>query len=476
MEPNQNFNTYPFSLSSSSSGNLPNDSKKSEKAKSKKSILRKEGSQSKNKEKHATFVEPSLNQVAFYFPDNNNLNKNNRISLNTVSEEPEPNSRSGSELINNRNMSYNRINTEQKLTFDNEINNSLGDINKNNNKSFAYFTNDNSSFFDNNNNKNNKSLPQYNQDQQEIVEPKAIIFKNQNIKKPTSRKTLDSDYALKDFNTNNDINNIQVERNIDNKIEDQSQVSKVLKIKISNSGRNSFSNDNSVNNSFEQNNNELNNNNFRVIRNQINNLNNLDDSSNEKRERREEQTKINTEVNKNLFNINAQQNSLEEINNNKIPTNNMIDNMSNQINELISKNNNSKKPNFKKRITMAMDIGDQDEFLYEQNNNNDLANNNIVIQNREKKMPRNKKRITMALNQFDDDTDEFNNNINNNLEQKNVEAQNNSKRLYKDYNNATNNNEEVIYVEPKITAQNRNINYELYEKYLKYNNLNFPKS
>ena len=89
MEPNQNNNIQPFSISSSSSGNLANDSKKS----SKRSILRKEGSQSKNKDKHATFVEP-LNQVAFYLPDINNINKNNRISLNTVSEEPSLNSSS----------------------------------------------------------------------------------------------------------------------------------------------------------------------------------------------------------------------------------------------------------------------------------------------------------------------------------------------------------------------------------------------
>ena len=86
MEPNQNLNIIPYSLSSSSSGNLGNDSKKSEKPNSKKSILRKEGSQSKNKDKHAVFVEPSLNQVAFYVPDLNNMNKNNRISLNTVSD------------------------------------------------------------------------------------------------------------------------------------------------------------------------------------------------------------------------------------------------------------------------------------------------------------------------------------------------------------------------------------------------------
>ena len=103
MEPNQNNNIQPFSISSSSSGNLANDSKKS----SKRSILRKEGSQSKNKDKHATFTEPSLNQVAFYVPDLNDPNKNNRISLNTVSEEPEQNSRSGSEFLNSRNI--NRI-------------------------------------------------------------------------------------------------------------------------------------------------------------------------------------------------------------------------------------------------------------------------------------------------------------------------------------------------------------------------------
>ena len=501
MEPNQNINIIPYSVSSSSSGNLPNDSKKSEKANSKKSILRKEGSQSKNKDKHATFVEPSMNQVAFYIPDLNNLNKNNRISLNTVSEEPEPNSRSGSELINNRNMSYNRnaVNTEQKLSFNNiEINQNsyINDINNNNNKSFTYFNNNNS-FNDINkiNNITNQVETKDNKTRNEVIESKPIIFKNQNIKKPSSRKTLDSDYYLKELSQTNDIFNPSQNSQYDvnskiNIVENNNISSKVVKIRLSNSGRNSISNDNNLNNSLEQYNN-LNNNN--AIINQVNKLNISNDSSNEKREKREELTKINTEANKNLFNINKQTDPSignNDINNN--PTNNMINNVSYRINEIISKNKNVKKPNFNKRITMAINKVD-DEFLYERNNtdinqnlnnddielnhknndNNELVNNknNILIHNKERKMPKNNRRITIALNPFDENPDLFDNDFEKKATET-VSIQNNSKKLYQDYNN----NEEVVYVEPKIIAQNKNINYDVYEKYLKYNNLNYPKS
>ena len=505
MEPNQNINIIPYSVSSSSSGNLPNDSKKSEKANSKKSILRKEGSQSKNKDKHATFVEPSMNQVAFYIPDLNNLNKNNRISLNTVSEEPEPNSRSGSELINNRNMSYNRnaVNTEQKLSFNNiEINQNsyINDINNNNNKSFTYFNNNNS-FYDINkiNNITNQVETKDNKTRNEVIESKPIIFKNQNIKKPSSRKTLDSDYYLKELSQTNDIFNPSQNSQYDvnskiNIVENNNISSKVVKIRLSNSGRNSISNDNNLNNSLEQYNN-LNNNN--AIINQVNKLNISNDSSNEKREKREELTKINTEANKNLFNINKQTDPSignNDINNN--PTNNMINNVSYRINEIISKNKNVKKPNFNKRITMAINKAD-DEFLYERNNtdintginqnlnnddielnhknndNNELVNNknNILIHNKERKMPKNNRRITIALNPFDENPDLFDNDFEKKATET-VSIQNNSKKLYQDYNN----NEEVVYVEPKIIAQNKNINYDVYEKYLKYNNLNYPKS
>ena len=500
MEPNQNINIIPYSVSSSSSGNLPNDSKKSEKANSKKSILRKEGSQSKNKDKHATFVEPSMNQVAFYIPDLNNLNKNNRISLNTVSEEPEPNSRSGSELINNRNMSYNRnaVNTEQKLSFNNiEINQNsyINDLN-NNNKSFTYFNNNNS-FYDINkiNNITNQVETKDNKTRNEVIESKPIIFKNQNIKKPSSRKTLDSDYYLKELSQTNDIFNPSQNSQYDvnskiNIVENNNISSKVVKIRLSNSGRNSISNDNNLNNSLEQYNN-LNNNN--AIINQVNKLNISNDSSNEKREKREELTKINTEANKNLFNINKQTDPSignNDINNN--PTNNMINNVSYRINEIISKNKNIKKPIFNKRITLAINK-DDDEFLYERNNtdinqnlnnddielnhknndNNELVNNknNILIHNKERKMPKNNRRITIALNPFDENPDLFDNDFEKKATET-VSIQNNSKKLYQDYNN----NEEVVYVEPKIIAQNKNINYDVYEKYLKYNNLNYPKS
>ena len=501
MEPNQNINIIPYSVSSSSSGNLPNDSKKSEKANSKKSILRKEGSQSKNKDKHATFVEPSMNQVAFYIPDLNNLNKNNRISLNTVSEEPEPNSRSGSELINNRNMSYNKnaVNTEQKLSFNNiEINQNsyINDINNNNNKSFTYFNNNNS-FYDINkiNNITNQVETKDNKTRNEVIESKPIIFKNQNIKKPSSRKTLDSDYYLKELSQTNDIFNPSQNSQYDvnskiNIVEKNNISSKVVKIRLSNSGRNSISNDNNLNNSLEQ---YINLNNNNAIINQVNKLNISNDSSNEKREKREELTKINTEANKNLFNINNQTDPSignNDINNN--PTNNMINNVSYRINEIISKNKNIKKPNFNKRITMAINK-DDDEFLYERNNtdinqnlnnddielnhknndNNELVNNknNILIHNKERKMPKNNRRITIALNPFDENPDLFDNDFEKKATET-VSIQNNSKKLYQDYNN----NEEVVYVEPKIIAQNKNINYDVYEKYLKYNNLNYPKS
>ena len=270
MEPNQQNNINSYSLSSSSSGNFQNDSKKSENIGSKKSILRKEGSQSKNKDKHATFVEPSMNQVAFYLPDINDINKNNRISLNTVSEEPEPNSRSGSELINNRNLSSNRVlvKTEQKLTFDNDafnVNNSLYDTNnKIANRTFTNFNNNFPSFYDNMNNNINIINQQENKNEPEIIESKNIFFKNQNIKKPSSRKTLDSDYLLKDFSQSNTMNNIpdyiqnsynESTNNIQNNVQNKEAPSKVLKIRLSNSGRNSFLGDNSINMNLAQNNN-----------------------------------------------------------------------------------------------------------------------------------------------------------------------------------------------------------------------------
>ena len=531
MEPNQQNNINSYSLSSSSSGNFQNDSKKSENIGSKKSILRKEGSQSKNKDKHATFVEPSMNQVAFYLPDINDINKNNRISLNTVSEEPEPNSRSGSELINNRNLSSNRVlvKTEQKLTFDNDafnVNNSLYDTNnKIANRTFTNFNNNFPSFYDNMNNNINIINQQENKNEPEIIETKTIFFKNQNIKKPSSRKTLDSDYLLKDLSQSNTMNNIpdyiqnsynESTNNIQNNVQNKEPPSKVLKIRLSNSGRNSFLGDNSINMNLDQNNNSNINS---INRNQTNNIDtsiNSDNSTNE-RIKREQQTKINTEVNKNLFNINAPRNSLVGINdntlinNNNMQSNNLIDNMSNQINNLITKNY-IKKPNFKKRITMAA-TNDDDIFMDDNNNNinnnntntnteiqntniynnntsNDNSNafnsnininnnnnmNNIIFQNREKKMPKmNQKRITIVSNPFDEEQNLFKDDIKPN-QQEQVPIVNNSKKLYKDYSNSYNNNEEITYVEPKIVAENKNINLDAYEKYLKYNDFIFPKS
>ena len=513
MEPNQLNNINSYSLSSSSSGNFQNDSKKSEKLNSKKSILRKEGSQSKNKDKHATFVDPSMNQVTFYLPDISGIKKNDRISLNTVSEEPEPNSRSGSELINNRILSSNRVlvKTEQKLNFDNNgfnVNNLMFDSNKEmNNRTFTNINNNFPSFYDNTINNINIINHKENKNEPEIIESKPIIFKNQNIKKPTSRKTLDSDYLLNDFSKSNNMNNIPEQmQNQENEIMKEPP-SKALKIRLSNSGRNSFLSDNNINTSLDQSKNNIVTDNNSINRPQMKNNDtsiNSDNSTNE-RIKREQQTKINTEVNKNLFNINAPRNSLvgindiTSINSNNIPSNNLIDNMSNQINELITKNNN-KKPNFRKRITMAM-TNDDDLFIDDDNFNtnkeiqetnmynnnninqqidnnayNNINTNNIILQNREKKMPKkNQKRITMATNPFDDEQNLFNDDIASN-QQEPIPIMNNSKKLYKDYPTNYNTNEEIAYVEPKIVAENKNINLDIYEKYLKYNNFIFPKS
>ena len=513
MEPNQLNNINSYSLSSSSSGNFQNDSKKSEKLNSKKSILRKEGSQSKNKDKHATFVDPSMNQVTFYLPDISGIKKNDRISLNTVSEEPEPNSRSGSELINNRILSSNRVlvKTEQKLNFDNNgfnVNNLMFDSNNEmNNRTFTNINNNFPSFYDNTINNINIINHQENKNEPEIIESKPIIFKNQNIKKPTSRKTLDSDYLLNDFSKSNNMNNIPEQmQNQENEIMKEPP-SKALKIRLSNSGRNSFLSDNNINTSLDQSKNNIVTDNNSINRPQMKNNDtsiNSDNSTNE-RIKREQQTKINTEVNKNLFNINAPRNSLvgindiTSINSNNIPSNNLIDNMSNQINELITKNNN-KKPNFRKRITMAM-TNDDDLFIDDDNFNtnkeiqetnmynnnninqqidnnayNNINTNNIILQNREKKMPKkNQKRITMATNPFDDEQNLFNDDIASN-QQESIPIMNNSKKLCKDYPTNYNTNEEIAYVEPKIVAENKNINLDVYEKYLKYNNFIFPKS
>ena len=513
MEPNQLNNINSYSLSSSSSGNFQNDSKKSEKLNSKKSILRKEGSQSKNKDKHATFVDPSMNQVTFYLPDISGIKKNDRISLNTVSEEPEPNSRSGSELINNRILSSNRVlvKTEQKLNFDNNgfnVNNLMFDSNKEmNNRTFTNINNNFPSFYDNTINNINIINHQENKNEPEIIESKPIIFKNQNIKKPTSRKTLDSDYLLNDFSKSNNMNNIPEQmQNQENEIMKEPP-SKALKIRLSNSGRNSFLSDNNINTSLDQSKNNIVADNNSINRPQMKNNDtsiNSDNSTNE-RIKREQQTKINTEVNKNLFNINAPRNSLvgindiTSINSNNVPSSNLIDNMSNQINELITKNNN-KKPNFRKRITMAM-TNDDDLFIDDDNFNtnkeiqetnmynnnniiqqidnnayNNINTNNIILQNREKKMPKkNQKRITMATNPFDDEQNLFNDDIASN-QQESIPIMNNSKKLCKDYPTNYNTNEEIAYVEPKIVAENKNINLDVYEKYLKYNNFIFPKS
>ena len=142
-------------------------SKNSEK-RPKKSILRKEGSQSKNKDKHATFAEP-LNQVAFYIPDMYNQNKNHRISLNTVSEEAEA-SNSGSDLTNNLPSNRGSLNSEFRPSF--LENNSIQKNDKfiyNESKRINIINTENNQYFNNkiNNINNFKNINNNN----DIIEP-----------------------------------------------------------------------------------------------------------------------------------------------------------------------------------------------------------------------------------------------------------------------------------------------------------------
>ena len=579
MEPSQsNINILSLSFSSSSSGNLPNMSKNSEK-RPKKSILRKEGSQSKNKDKHATFAEP-LNQVAFYIPDMYNQNKNHRISLNTVSEEAEA-SNSGSDLTNNlpsnrgslnsefrpsflennsiqkndkfiynESKRINIINTENNQYFNNKINNINNFKNTNNNNDIIQPNNfqlDFNSNFQNYKNLNNISTNNYinqkNKNNNQIDEIKNIALKNKNFKKPPSRKTLDSEYLLDNLKQNDiDKNNNAINEEHENKSKISGRPnSKFVKIRLSNSGKNDFSNNNNptnnnINNINNNSNNINSNNNNKQINNNNNNLNNnINTSNNSINEKIEEETKRNTEVNKNLFNINNHINHLNigsslipSINNNNIIQTNIVDSkipntfdykLNNNItlneNQIISKNN--KKPNFKKRITI---IEKEDTFLSDDfnknnfnvdnnynntnfnisntfnnlnsnvNNNiqfNNLNNNNItnnlnntnenknIKKNIEKKAPKmNKKRITMGISSFEEEnffSDDINiekyqepENLNNiiNFEQPN------SLYSYNDYKPIV--IEEPVYVEPIIKAEERNINYADYEKYLKFNN------
>ena len=573
MEPNQpNMNILSYSFSSSSSGNFGNNSKKSEQIKSKKSILRKEGSTSKSKDKHATFVEP-LSQVSFYVPDVYNQNKNQRISLNTVTEEAE-NSHSGSDLVNN--LSSNRI----SITSEQRIN-----LMDNNNKSIIHNFSDNKSIEINNNINNNQQDTYFNDNNNNNNNSKntnnIVVVKNR--KKPKTRKTLDSDYYIEGLERNTQIyaNNIQKDEKIENKenkseINNKNNDSKFLEVRLSNSGvNNNFKNDNSMINLSNQN---------------IQKSASSDNSTNEKIE---QQTKINTEVNKNLFklnnpidlNINSVSNP--QFNNNQINQNINIDinnqnknniNYQNDNNIILTNLNNIvpkkiRKPQTNKRVTLlgitsneydtdsktmfanlsnnylkndinninnieinnnkpvdfnnnkSTDFNNNLNIMNNSNiniinsnlinnnnsnttnsninntntnsnqnllnnignslfNNNDMnlnneikAINNINIKNNRKRVPRTNTRLTMAartddieyekptLQQIDSDYSINNSNYNNNI------------------NNLNNVNiynapyepiilEELQYVEPIITAQEKNINYENYEKYIKFNDLN----
>ena len=561
MEPNQpNNNMLSYSKSSSSSSSMQNNSKNSERRSSKKSILRKEGSQSKNKDKHATFVEP-LNQVEFYIPDMYNQNKNHRISLNTVSEEPEQNSRSSSDQITQNNLSSIRvsINSDKRISFTDNDNINISDFN------------------DNNYNNNNNNVDQLNNSINNNIES-SIIFKNQHSKKPTTRKTLDSEYVLNDFFQTNDINNFHPIQNVQNEESKNNNniitntQSKVVKIRLSSSGRNSFPNENSISNLNQSNP-------------TINISNNSNSSTNEKIE---EQTKINTELNKNLFNKNNPNNLnyYNDLNNNPSlfpPKNNIniintnansninpnfndnthyknntkFDSQINEVNanndiinnNIINDNNISKKsrkPNFRKRITIGI-IKEEEDIVYNDNNNNINDNNDInninnysnnnttnfngnkdnlninninslnnknintdmdnmtniqiqnndisnTFQNKSKKIPKmNKKRITMGINSFNDNNI-FNEGIfEDNKNQQEISLKNSNDNNINNYNTISNNNQvnnniqlnknytqiildEPEYVEPKIVAENKNLNYTNYEKYLKYNDNSYPLS
>ena len=573
MEPNQpNMNILSYSFSSSSSGNFGNNSKKSEQIKSKKSILRKEGSTSKSKDKHATFVEP-LSQVSFYVPDVYNQNKNQRISLNTVTEEAE-NSHSGSDLVNNLSSNRISITSEQRINLIDNNNNSIIP-NFSDNKSIEINNNINNNqqdtYFNDNNNNNNNSKNTNN----------IVVVKNR--KKPKTRKTLDSDYYIEGLERNTQIyaNNIQKDEKIENKenkseINNKNNDSKFLEVRLSNSGvNNNFKNDNGMINLSNQN---------------IQKSASSDNSTNEKIE---QQTKINTEVNKNLFklnnpidlNINSVSNP--QFNNNQINQNINIDINNQNKNDINYQNDNNiiltnlnnivpkriRKPQTNKRVTLlgitsneydndsktmfanlsnnylnndinninnieinnnkpvdfnnnkSTDFNNNLNIMNNSNiniinsnlinnnnsnttnnninntntnsnqnllnnignslfNNNDMnlnneikAINNINIKNNRKRVPRTNTRLTMAarindieyekptLQQIDSDYSINNSNYNNNI------------------NNLNNVNiynapyepiilEEPQYVEPIITAQEKNINYENYEKYIKFNDLN----
>ena len=576
MEPSQqNINMLSYSFSSSSSDNFANNSKKSEKIKSKKSILRKESNTSKSKDKHAKFAE-QLNQVSFYVPDVYNQNKNQRISLNTVTEEAE-NSHSGSDLTNNLSSNRISIDSEQRmnLTSNNSniqdfSNNKINEYN-NNIQQPEYINNTNNQqpvFFNNTNINNNNNIKNTNN---------LKVVKN--YKKPKTRKTLDSDYYIEGLERNNDIyfndtNNKEKIENKENKseINNRTNNSKYIEVRLSNSGSNNFINNDSMIN----------------ISNQMNQKSPSSDNS--YNQKLEEQTKINTEVNKNLFKINNR-NDLNinpqtiPQNNNNLVNPNINTNISNQnINNKNHMNNNNivpkkiKKPPSNKRLTMSGMIQNDTEFYnYNKNindnlNNNSINNNinninNIEINNNQfidfnnKDMYTNNNINTMNnnnninintnpinnnnlntnnniinmnintnLNQNNTNLNKnninlINNNLNNNINDKNenneikikenkkinkkkvprfnsratmsamnndiveekpeVDANNDINNL--NYNNNNNQNnlnlyngqyveiipeEEPKYIEPIITAKEKNIDYVNYEKYLKINNFN----
>ena len=431
----------------------------------------------------------------------NNLSSN-RISISTEQKMPYINNNQNN--INIYHQNYNDLNYEYNNN--QQINNINNQYNVQYNNQFnSEFNNQYNSQF--NYQYNSQFNNQYNNQQNniEFSDNNAIIIKNKNIKKPKSRKTLDSAYYIGDLQQNKEINNIHTvnmnETNINDNKEKKSEInnrnSKFLEIRLSNTGINPFQNESNIKN-LNQNNQLLNN---------SNNSNNSNTSNNSTNEKLDEQTKINTEVNKNLFNINNQNNNLNinssliyNTNNNTINTNlikndynitnnqinnNLNSNINNNINEkkIISKN--IKKPVFNKRIT----IGDEIDYNITNNQINNNLNSNINDNINEKKIiPKNikkpvfNKRITIGgeidynniinnnINPIIDLNINNTNNINNNSHDNNIynQANNFNKNInsinnYSENNNINRNNFlntniNSLYSNPNDTLNNNNLN------------------
>ena len=181
---------------------------------SKKNILRKEGSHSKSKERHATFVE-SQNQKEFYILDLYNQNKNDRMSLNTV---PEQNSYSSSGQIIENIISSIRvsINSDKRISFTDNDNFKINDFN-------CYKYNSNNYDYDNNiieqlNNNGNNNIEDYTKiilDEPKYIQPK-IVAEKKNINYSNYEKYLkynENSYPLSEKKININIQNNLIMQN-----------------------------------------------------------------------------------------------------------------------------------------------------------------------------------------------------------------------------------------------------------------------